>query len=55
MRQAIDRAIDDATNEMQAVFGDSPIAQVVPVCLIAVTLGAVVQLVRGLPPPAAPT
>lgn len=35
VRRAIDRAIDYATNEMQAVIGKSPITQLLPVPLIA--------------------
>lgn len=35
MRNAIDRAIAYATREMQAVVGDSPIGQVLPVPLLA--------------------
>ncbi len=35
VRQAIDRAIDYATAEMQSVIGDSPIGQVLPIHLIA--------------------
>lgn len=35
VRKAIDRAIDYAVVEMQAVIGDSPIAQLLPIPLIA--------------------
>lgn len=35
VRAAIDRAIDYATREMEAVLGDSPITQLIPVSLIA--------------------
>lgn len=35
VRAAIDRAIDYATREMEAVLGDSPITQLIPVRLIA--------------------
>jgi TetR/AcrR family transcriptional regulator, transcriptional repressor of aconitase len=35
VRQAIDRAIDYATVEMRAVIGDSPLAELLPVPLIA--------------------
>lgn len=35
VRAAIDRAIDYATREMEAVLGDSPITQLIPVGLIA--------------------
>lgn len=35
VRKAIDRAIDYATTEMQAVIGDSPIGKLLPIPLIA--------------------
>lgn len=45
VRQAIDRAIDFATVEMQAVVGESPIGQLLPIPLIAeVAAGAFLGL-----------
>jgi hypothetical protein len=35
VREAVDRAIDYATTEMEAVLGGSPITQLIPVELIA--------------------